>query len=131
MVFGCPTIRVARGRISSAAGSGADLAAVVTFHAALPVPDPEQAKAIKAKVLINHGAADSFIPERTCQEVRAALEAAKVDYGFIYYGGAVHSFTVAGAEKVGRPGMAYKAAADRRSWHAMLELFHEVFGQKK
>src|SRR6266481_493034 len=34
--------------------TGADLAAVVTFHAALPVPDEEQAKAIKAKVLICH-----------------------------------------------------------------------------
>jgi dienelactone hydrolase len=111
--------------------SGAELAAVVTFHAALPVPDPEQAKAIKAKVLINHGAADSFIPEKTCQELRAALEAAKVDYEFIYYGGAVHSFTVAGSEKVGRQGMAYNAAADRRSWRAMLDLFHEVFGTQK
>jgi dienelactone hydrolase len=107
--------------------SGADLAAVVTFHAALPVPDEEQAKAIKAKVLINHGAADSFIPEETCQKVRAALEAGKVDYEFIYYGGAVHSFTVAGSEKVGRKGMADNAAADRRSWLEMLRLFDEVF----
>ncbi len=108
--------------------SGADLAAVVTFHAALPVPDETQARAIKAKVLINHGAADAFIPEETCQKVRAALEAAKVDYEFIYYGGAVHSFTVPGSEKVGRKGMAYDAAADRRSWLEMLRLFDEVFG---
>src|SRR5262249_50761147 len=103
--------------------TGADLAAVVTFHAALPVPDAEQAKSIKAKVLINHGAADTFIPEDVCQKFRAALAAAKVDYEFIYYGGAVHSFTVREADKVGRPGMAYNAEADRRSWQAMLDLF--------
>src|SRR5437868_4041249 len=38
--------------------TGADLKAVATFHAALPIPDAEQARAIKAKVLVNHGAAD-------------------------------------------------------------------------
>jgi len=109
--------------------SGADLKAVVTFHAALPVPSPEQARAIKARVLINHGAADAFVPEATCQKVRDAFEAARVDYVFVYHGGAVHSFTVAGADKVGMKGMAYNAAADRRSWQAMLMLFHEAFGK--
>ncbi len=96
--------------------TGADLAAVVTFHGALPVPEPEQAKAIKAKILICHGALDSFIPEATIQKVRAAFEQAKVDYEINYYGGAVHSFTVADADKVGLKGMAYNAEADQRSW---------------
>jgi dienelactone hydrolase len=107
--------------------SGADLKAVVTFHAALPVPDEEQARAIKAKVLVCHGAADKFIPEATAVKFRAALEAAKVDYEMIYFGGAVHSFTVKGADKHGNPGMAYNAEADHRSWQAMRGLFHEAF----
>jgi dienelactone hydrolase len=111
--------------------SGANIAAVATFHAALPVPEPEQAKVIKAKILICHGAADSFIPEATCQQVRSAFEDAKVDYEFIYLGGAVHSFTVPGSEKIGRRGMAYTAAADRRSWQAMLDLFKETIGASK
>jgi dienelactone hydrolase len=111
--------------------TGADLKAVVTFHAALPVPEEEQAKAIKAKVLICHGALDSFIPEETCQKFRTALEGAKVDYEFIYLSGSVHSFTVPSADKVGLKGMAYNEAADRRSWQAMRNLFHEVFAEKK
>jgi dienelactone hydrolase len=110
--------------------SGADLKAVVTFHAALPVPDPDQAKTIKAKVFINHGADDAFIPEETCQKVRAAFEGARVDYQFIYYGGAVHSFTVPGAEKVGNKNMAYNAEADHRSWDAMLRVFDETLGPR-
>jgi len=110
--------------------TGADLAAVITFHGALPVPSAEQAKNIKAKVLICHGALDSFIPEETIQKVRAALEEAKVDYQMNYYGGAVHSFTVPGAEKVGMKGIAYNEAADRRSWREMQDLFNEVFGKK-
>jgi dienelactone hydrolase len=107
--------------------TGADLAAVVTFHGALPVPEPDQAKAIKAKVLICHGALDSFIPEATIQKVRDAFEEARVDYEMNYYGGAVHSFTVPDADKVGMKGIAYNAAADHRSWKSMLRLFDEVF----
>jgi dienelactone hydrolase len=108
--------------------TGADLAAVVTFHGALPVPDPEQARAIKAKILICHGAVDSFISEATIQKVHEAFEQAKVDYEINYYGGAVHSFTVPEADAVGMKGLAYNAAADQRSWRDMLRLFGEVFG---
>jgi dienelactone hydrolase len=111
--------------------AGADLAAVVTFHGALPVPDEEQARAIKPKLLICHGASDAFIPEATIQQVRAALDKAKVDYQMIYYGGAVHSFTVPKADKAGVPGLAYHADADRRSWRDMQQLFQEVFGSNK
>lgn len=111
--------------------TGADLAAVVTFHAALPVADAEQAKAIKAKLMICHGAMDKFIPEETILKFRAALEGAKVDYTMIYFGGAVHSFTVKGVDKKGVPGLAYNAAADRRSWAAMQFMFREVFGARK
>jgi dienelactone hydrolase len=110
--------------------SGADLSAVVTFHAALPIPDEDQARAVKAKVLVCHGAADKFIPEETAVKFRAALEAGKVDYAMVYFGRAQHSFTVRGAEKKGVPGLAYNAQADRRSWQAMLLLFQEVFGRK-
>jgi dienelactone hydrolase len=109
--------------------TGADLAAVVTFHGALPVPDEDQAKAIKAHILICHGALDSFIPEATIQKVRAAFEQAKVDYQMIYYAGATHSFTVPGADKHGIKGISYNANADRRSWKHMQLLFQEVFGK--
>jgi dienelactone hydrolase len=111
--------------------TGADLAAVATFHAALPVPDEQQAKAIKAKVLVCHGAADKFIPEAIAAKFRAALEQAQVDYAMVYFGRAQHSFTVPGIDKKGVPGLAYNAEADRRSWQDMLQLFKEAFGEKK
>jgi dienelactone hydrolase len=110
--------------------TGADLKAVATFHAALPVPDAEQARAIKAKVLVNHGAADKFIPEETAVKFRTALEEAKVDYTMVYHGGAVHSFTVRGIEQRNVPGLAYNAQADHRSWEYMLLLFRDVFEAK-
>jgi dienelactone hydrolase len=111
--------------------SGADLAAVVSFHGALPVPDAEQAKSIKAKILICHGALDSLIPDATIQKVRAALEGANADYQIVYYAGARHSFTVPGAEKHGLDVIRYNAAADQRSWRHMQTLFNEAFGAAK
>jgi len=111
--------------------TGAPVKAVATFHAALPAPTPEQAKAIKAKVLICHGADDTFIPKDAIAKFRAALDAAKVDYKFISYPGTVHSFTVPGAEKVGVEGLRYNEAADRDSWMQMQTLFRAVFTSKK
>jgi dienelactone hydrolase len=111
--------------------TGADLAAVVSFHGALIVPDQQQAKAVKAKIMICHGAVDGFIPEETAQKTRASLDKAHVDYLMIYYGGAQHSFTNPDADKKGMQGISYNAAADHRSWAAMTGMFHDVLGQLK
>jgi dienelactone hydrolase len=111
--------------------TGADLKAVATFHAALPVPEADQAKAIKAKLLICHGAADKFIPEDVITKFRGALEDAKVDYEMIYFGGAKHSFTVQGVDKKGVEGLAYNAEAERRAWEALQGLLREVIGGTK
>jgi dienelactone hydrolase len=109
--------------------TGADLGAVVTFHAAVPTPEPEQARAIKAKLLICHGAADPFVKDETLQKARAAYEAAKVNFEMIYFGGVEHSFTVPDIARANVPGLRYDAEADRRSWLAMRELFDSVFGK--
>ena len=44
--------------------TGADLKAVATFHAALPTPTAEEAKAIKPRLYVAHGADDLFIPRK-------------------------------------------------------------------
>ena len=95
--------------------SGADVLAVVSFHGALPAATPEQAKAIEAKILICHGAEDTFIAEDDIKTFRSVLNQAGADYQMIYYGGATHSFTVPNVEKR-IPGLKYNAAADHRSW---------------
>ena len=73
---------------------GADLDAVVTFHGALGVPTPEEAKRVRGTILVCHGAQDSFIPETTIQEFRGALDAANVDWSMVYYANSKHGFTV-------------------------------------
>jgi len=110
--------------------AGADLKAVATFHAALPTPTPEQAKAIKAKVLICHGADDFFIKPEAIKAFRDSLDAAKTPYSFESYPGAVHSFTVPGADEHKIKGMGYNKEADEKSWASMRSLFNEVFAKK-
>src|SRR5687767_6359648 len=44
------------------ARSGADIKGAVSFHGALATPTPEDAKNIKARVLVCHGADDPFVP---------------------------------------------------------------------
>jgi dienelactone hydrolase len=48
------------------ARSGAPLAAVVSFHGGLASPRPDDARNIKAKVLVCHGAADPGASGRSC-----------------------------------------------------------------
>jgi len=109
--------------------SGAPLKAVNTFHAALPTPTPEQAKAIKAKVVIAHGADDAFVSKESIDKFKAALDAAGTKYEFDAYPGTVHSFTVKGADKHEIKGMAYNADADTKSWQRMRDLFKQTLGK--
>lgn len=109
--------------------SGADLVAVATFHAALPTPSAEEAKSIKAKVLICTGADDTFIPEASITKFKTALTEAKVPLQFESYPGAVHSFTVKGIDEKKIPGIAYNEAAEQKSWASMKELFQATLGK--
>src|SRR2546427_4778563 len=68
--------------------SGADLKAVVTFHAALPTPTEADAKRIKATILVCHGGDDSFIPAQAIHAFRAALGKRGAKYEVAGYPGA-------------------------------------------
>ena len=93
------------------------------------VETEDEAKAIKARMLINNGAADTFISAEAIEKFKAALDSAGVKYQFENYPGAVHSFTVKDADKHGNKGMAYNEAADTKSWQHMRELFKETLGK--
>ena len=108
--------------------SGAPLSAVVSFHGGLAAPKPEDARNIRAKVLVCHAAEDTLVPPEQVAAFEAQMRDTKVDWQLCVYGGAVHSFTNPDADKLGNPAFGYNAAADRRSWAAMLSLFEEAFG---
>ena len=109
------------------ARSGADLAAVVSFHGNLDTPDRTDAKKIKAKILALHGADDPYVPAAQVTAFESEMRNAKVDWQLIAYGGAVHAFTNPGAGTDPSKGAAYDERAARRAWAAMEQLFAEVF----
>jgi dienelactone hydrolase len=108
---------------------GADLKAVATFHAGLITPSEAEAKAIKPKILVCNGDDDTFITADAIKEFRAALDKAGVKYEFVGYPGAVHSFTVPGADQENIKGVKYNKAADEDSWKRMRALFKDTLGR--
>jgi dienelactone hydrolase len=107
--------------------SGADLAAVVSFHGSLPVPTEKQAKAIRAPVLAAHGDADKFVPPERVQQFQQALEKAGADWLMVIYGGARHGFTNPNAAQYGIENIQYAPQAARRSWEHMKIFLADAF----
>ncbi len=108
------------------ARSGANLKAVVTFHAGLDSPHPEDGKNIKAQMLILHGADDPLSSPQDVAAFEEELRKAKVNWQMVQYGGAVHSFTDKDAGSDNSKGVAYNAEADKRSWVAMKNFLNET-----
>jgi dienelactone hydrolase len=109
------------------ARDGADLRGVASFHGGLSTPTPQDAGNIKGKVLALHGADDPFVKPDEVAAFQEEMRAAKVDWQFVSYGNAVHSFTNKAAGSDNSKGAAYNEKADRRSWEAMKVFFAEIF----
>jgi dienelactone hydrolase len=109
------------------ARSGADIAGVVSFHGALNTPNKDDAKNIKAKVLVLHGADDPNVKPEEVAAFEQEMRDAKVDWELMKFGGAVHAFTNPAAGNDPSKGVAYNEKADQRSWQAMKDFFGEIF----
>lgn len=111
------------------ARSGADIAGIVSFHGGLATPAPEDAKNIKSKVLALHGGDDPFVKPDEVLAFQDEMRMAGVDWHFVSYGSAVHSFTNREAGDDPKKGAAYNEKADKRSWEAMKVFFREIFSE--
>jgi dienelactone hydrolase len=109
------------------ARDGAGLRGVASFHGGLATPRPDDARNIKARILAMHGADDPYVKADEVAAFQQEMRAAKVDWQFIAYGNAVHSFTNPDAGNDNSKGAAYNEKADKRSWQAMKQFFAEIF----
>jgi dienelactone hydrolase len=116
---GCTALEMAR--------SGAELSGVVSFHGNLDTPNPGDAKNIKAKVLVLHGADDPVVTPELVHAFQDEMRKAAVDWQMVVYGGAVHSFTNPASGSDPARGLAYNEKADKRSRAAMKLFFDEIF----
>jgi dienelactone hydrolase len=104
--------------------SGEELAGVVSVHGSLDTPSRAEPGAVKARVLVCHGAVDPHVPMAHVNAFTEEMEVAGANWQLNMYGGAVHGFT---HETGPYPqGVAYNAQADARSAVAIKNFFDEV-----
>jgi dienelactone hydrolase len=114
------------------ARAGLDLDAVASFHGSL-AGNVEAKKPIRAKILVCHGAADSFTTAEQIEAFKKEMKEAGADMEFIPFPGAKHGFTNpesdAAAKRFGLD-IAYQKEADELSWEALQGLLLNVFSRK-
>ena len=108
------------------ARAGENLKAVSVFHAPLATDHPAEKGKVRARILVNTGDADSFVPPEQVAAFEKEMKAAKAKYEVIHYPGAKHSFTNPDAGSYGVEQLEYNADAATKSWAATLKMFEKA-----
>lgn len=115
--------------VLNAAKMGAPVKGVVSFHGDLRGV-PADKNLLKAKILVCHGLADSFVPQEQVDAFKKQMDSIGADYTFKAYADATHAFTNPGATATGQRfnmPIKYNAAADTASWKDMQDFFGRIF----
>lgn len=99
---------------------------VVSFHGGLGRDSKREIMPIKAKILVLHGADDTYVPESEIKAFQDEMRASKADWQMNYYANAVHAFTEKSAGSDNSKGAAYNELADKRSWSALKSFLREL-----
>lgn len=110
------------------ARAGAPLAGVVSLHGGLGSPLPAKAGGTHPSVLVLNGADDKSVSKEDIASFEQEMNAAKVDWEFTNYSGAVHCFAESDANSP--PGCVYNPRASKRAWKALDEFFEERFEKR-
>lgn len=111
------------------ARQGVPLDGVVSFHGALATETRAAPGSVKARVLVEHGGADSMVSADDVAALSAEMVKAGADYQLVNLPGAKHGFTNPGADQFQDKGVdvAYNKAADERSWNDMQRFLEKTF----
>ena len=109
-----------------AARANMNVKGIVSFHGGLGRDEKRSIEAIKAKVLVLHGADDPYVNETEVKLFQTEMRTAKADWQMVYYANAVHSFTDKNSGIDNSKGAAYNELAEKRSWKALLEFLKEI-----
>jgi len=109
--------------------TGIEVEGVVSLYGNLDTPNPEDAKKIKTRVLVLHGAGDPFVPKSEVDTFQQQMRNTEVDWQMIILGGAVHGFSDMDSGPDEYTGIAYNRQADKRSREAIKVFFAEFFGK--
>lgn len=120
------------GVVLQMARQGLELDAVISFHGSLATDTPASPGAVQARILVCDGAQDKLVTPTQIQDFHREMKAAGVDYKFVSYPDAKHSFTNPDADtyaqKFNLP-VGYNKEADRQSWQDMQDFLKESFAK--
>lgn len=108
------------GNVLELARDGADLAAAVSIHGDLKTALPARKGAIKAALLVAHGAADPVVPKADRDGFEAEMNAAEAKWQMVVFSGVLHAYTDQGADA---PGIAAWDEAATRQTYALTHQF--------
>ncbi|MQY21717.1 dienelactone hydrolase family protein [Nocardia macrotermitis] len=109
------------------ARSGSSVRAAVSIHGSLRTQNPAAPGAVRARILVCHGATDPHVPLADLTAFADEMDRARADWQFNIYGDAAHGFTHKHATPGGIPGVAYNESADRRSFEDAQRILDTVF----
>jgi dienelactone hydrolase len=107
---------------------GADVKGIVSLHGTLANPTPDDAKNIKGKVLVLHGADDPVTPPKQIANFNEEMKNAGVDMTYVTYSQTRHSFTIPTAGNDTTKASAYNERSAKRAWIAMVDFLHDTLG---
>ena len=107
------------------ARSGADVAGVVSLHGDLETYLPADGNHIRASVLVLNGADDIGVTDEHISAFKKEMDAAKADWQFVDFSGAVHCFTQ--PESNDPSNCAYNQRASTRAFEMLHDFFRERF----
>ena len=111
------------------ARQGLPLAGVVSFHGRLAPTVPATPGSVRARILVEHGEADSMTTPEQLHAFQDEMRETGADYRLVIHPGARHGFTNPQADqrRTATLDIGYQREADERSWQDMKAFFAEVF----
>jgi dienelactone hydrolase len=92
------------GNVLELARDGADIAAAASIHGDLKTAAPARKGAVKAELLVAHGAPDPVVPKADRDAFEAEMEAAGAKWQMLVFSGIYHAYTDQGFDVPGVAG---------------------------
>jgi dienelactone hydrolase len=116
------------GNVLELARDGADIAAAVSIHGDLKTTAAAKKGAVKAKLLVTHGAPDPVAPKADRDAFESEMDAAGAQWQMLTFSGVYHAYTDQGSDVPGVAG--WDEPACRMTYAATHQFIADAFAGK-
>ncbi|MGC2594114.1 MAG: dienelactone hydrolase family protein, partial [Xanthobacteraceae bacterium] len=116
------------GNVLELARDGADIAAAVSIHGDLKTASAAKKGAVKAKLLVAHGAPDPVAPKADRDAFESEMDAAGAQWQMLVFSGVYHAYTDQGSDVPGVAG--WHEPACRMTYAATRQFLADAFAAK-